>query len=260
MTTTRWGTQSVERTLQVLRVISARGQFGWRLSDLATQCSLGRSTAHRLLACLVRERLVEQRASDRHYLPGPLLFELSLSLPRQYGEFLQACEGPLARLARRTHTVSYLMLRSGTDFVCAARGGSPRLKAHSIEIGARRPLMSAAGGVAILVALHEEEMRPIVERNLQEVRRIGLARVRSLEKVLRESRKHGFGIHQGQITPGVHALGLAVFRWDGQPFASLSVVGSAEHLPLSQTRHVLALLKEETRQVAREADRLNLAI
>lgn len=260
MTTTRSGTQSIERTLHVLRVISARGQFGWRLSDLAMHCSLEPSTVHRLLACLVRERLVEQRPSDRHYIPGPMLFELSLSLPRQYGEFLHACEAPLARLARRTRTVSYLMLRSGPDFVCAARGGSPALKAHSIEIGTRRPLMTAAGGVAILIALHEEEMQQVVERNLQDVRRFGTTRLRSLEKVLRESRKQGFGIHQGQITPGVHALGLAVFRWDGRPFASLSVVGSAEDLPQSQTRQVFALLRDETRQVAREAGRLNLAI
>jgi DNA-binding IclR family transcriptional regulator len=120
--------------------------------------------------------------------------------------------------------------------------------------------MTAAGGVAILVALQEAEMRQVVEWNLQDVTRYGTARVRSLEKVFRESRKQGFGIHQGQITPGVHALGLAVFRWDGKPFASLSVVGSADALPPSQTRQVLALLRDETRQLAREADRLNLAI
>lgn len=256
----RSGTQSIERTLQLLRLVSTRGHFGWRLSDLATHCSLGRSTVHRLLACLVRERLVEQRASDRHYIPGPMLFELSLSLPRQYGDFLQSCAAPLSRLARRTRTVSYLMLRSGSDFVCAARGGSPALKAHAIEIGVRRPLMTAAGGIAILIALHEEEMRQIVERNLHDVARLGSARVRSLERVLKESQKHGFGIHQGQITPGVHAIGLAVLRWDGKPFASLTVVGSADALPASRVRQVVSLLKDETRHVAREADRLNLAI
>ena len=255
----RQGTQSIERTLELLRLIATRGQFGWRLSDLAAHCSLRSSTVHRLLACLARERFVKQRGSDRHYIPGPMLFELSLSLP-QYAEFLEACSGPLSRLARRIGTVSYLMLRSGADFVCAARGGSPTLKAHSIEIGTRRPLMSAAGGVAMLVALGEEEMRRIVDRNLHDVRRFGTARASSLQKVLRESLKQGFGIHQGQITPGVHALGLAVFRSDGMPFASLSVVGSADALPPSRTRQVLSLLRDATQEVAREAGRLNLAI
>jgi len=92
------------------------------------------------------------------------------------------------------------------------------------------------------------------------VKRLGTTRVRSLERVLRESRKLAFGIHQDQITLGVHALRLAVFRWDGKPFASLSVVVSAEALPPSQARQVLGLLREETRQVAREAHHLNLTI
>jgi DNA-binding IclR family transcriptional regulator len=254
----RSGTQSVERTLQLLRVISTRGQFGWRLSDLAEQCALGASTAHRLLACLVRERMVQQRSSDRHYIPGPLLFELSLALPASYAEFLDAAHASLARLARKTHAMCYLMLRSGTDFVCAARAGVAAQKAFSIEVGTRRPLLTAASGIAILVALREDERKQIVERNLRDLRRFGTTRVRSLEKVLAESLKEGYGVHHGQIVPGVHGLGLAVFGPDAKPFASLSVLGAADTLPVSRTKQLIAMLKDEAILVAREATRVNL--
>lgn len=71
--TARTGTQSVERVLQLLRVIATRRHFGWRLTDLAEHCALSPSTVRQLLACLLRERLVLQRSIDRHYLPGPLL-------------------------------------------------------------------------------------------------------------------------------------------------------------------------------------------
>jgi DNA-binding IclR family transcriptional regulator len=254
----RSGAQSTERTLQLLRVISTRGHFGWRLSDLAQHCEIGPSTAHRLLACLVRERLVHQRANDRHYMPGPMLFELSLALPACYEEFLGAAQASLARLARRTHAMSYLMLRSGSDFVVAARAGTPAQKAFSLEIGTRRPLLTGAGGIAMLVALREDDRNEIVARNLKEIRRFDLARVRSLEKVLAESHKQGYGVHHGQIVPGVHALALAVFGPDAKPFASLSVLGPADILPASRTKQVMALLKDEAACVAQEAVRVDL--
>jgi len=34
-----------------------------------------------MLAALAKERLVQQRPGDKRYLPGPLLYELGLSLP-----------------------------------------------------------------------------------------------------------------------------------------------------------------------------------
>ena len=79
MAASRSGTQSIERAVRVLTEVTARSRFGWRPTDLAARCGLDRGTTHRILACLVRERLVQQRAVDGHYLPGPLLFELALS-------------------------------------------------------------------------------------------------------------------------------------------------------------------------------------
>ena len=62
--------------MALLREVASRGSSGWRLTDLAAHCGLDKATAYRMLRCLEEERLVKRRASDRHYLPGPLLFEL----------------------------------------------------------------------------------------------------------------------------------------------------------------------------------------
>jgi DNA-binding IclR family transcriptional regulator len=59
------GTQSIERAVALLKELSARGTFGWRLSDLAAHCNLDKGTAHRILNCLQRERLVQQRGPGR---------------------------------------------------------------------------------------------------------------------------------------------------------------------------------------------------
>lgn len=247
------GTQSIERAVALLKELSARGTFGWRLSDLAAHCNLDKGTAHRILNCLQRERLVQQRERDRHYLPGPLLFELSLTLP-PLAEFQAACQAPLSRVARRTGGVAFLYLRSGSDFVCAARVGATSIKGLSIQVGTRRPLVSSAGGVAILVALPDEESRRIIAENMKRIARFGDLRTKSIEKMIRRSQSHGFGVNLGDVVPGINSFGIALRDAKGAPFASLSVSGASENFPAAGISKVMAMLEEETSAIAKIRD------
>src|SRR5436305_1258442 len=108
----RSGTQSLARGIRLMRAIAARPQFGWRLSDLSAACCMDKATVHRMLSCMVEERLVEQRASDRHYLPGPLMYELGLALP-DHVQFQRVAEQHVQAFARRLAGVALLQLRSG---------------------------------------------------------------------------------------------------------------------------------------------------
>ena len=120
------GTQTLDRAIRLLKMLTTRSTVGWRLTDLAAQCELDKATAYRLLQALERHRLAKQRASDRHYAPGPLLFELGLAFPA-LAQFQTACRPSLARLARRPGGAALLYLRSEEDFVCIARVGGEQM-------------------------------------------------------------------------------------------------------------------------------------
>src|SRR5690349_20677407 len=107
----RAGTQSIERTVDILKAVCQRPRFGWQLADLAAHCNLEKSTTHRILGCLARERLVCRRPANGHYVAGPMLFEFSLALPHMR-EFYELAETRLACIARRTGTVASLYMRS----------------------------------------------------------------------------------------------------------------------------------------------------
>lgn len=251
----RHGTQAIERTALVLRELAARGSFGWRLADLALTCELDRGTTHRILACLIRERLARQRDSDRRYVPGPLMFELGLSLPA-LSAFQSACSAPLARLAKQLDGVALLHLRSGKDFVCAGRAGSKPIKALTIDVGTRRPLIVSAGGLAILAALPKDEASAVVADNLKRVARFGEARLRALKRVIRQSQRCGYGVSQGEIVPGISAYGVPIRDAGGAPFASICIVGTTDGLPQSRVPEVIEALEREVQAITREAGRL----
>lgn len=248
----RKGTQSLERGAVLLKALAARGTLGWRLSDLAKRCELDKGTAHRIMAFFVRERLARQRPGDRRYVPGPLLFELSLALPA-YGAFRAASSAPLARLASRLGGFAFLCLRSGNDFVCAANAGDSTIKALAHEVGLRRPLVVSAGGVAILLALPAEESRAVVAENMKRVRTSGEVRAKAVERMLRRSESQGYGVHLSDIVPQVHTYGVPVRDARGAAFASVAIAGASADLPLARAAEVLAALHEAARALSSEA-------
>ena len=235
------GTQTMSRAVRLIKAVSSRPLQGWRLTDLAAFCGYDTGSAHRILAGLLHERLVEQRRSDRHYLPGPLLFELGLSVPR-LAWLAARCAPALADLARASHGVAFLYLASGEEFVCALRVGDTTLKGMSIDVGTRRPLVVSAGGVAILLALPEPQQQAVIHANLQQIEGFGSARVAAVHRMLRRSRRHGYGVNLADVVPGINAFSVALIDEDARPFASISVVGHVDAMPRARMREFHALL------------------
>src|SRR5690606_25572842 len=99
---------------------------------------------------------VEQRSSDRHYLPGPLMYELGLAHPARV-QFRRAAEDAVASFAKRMGGIGLLLLRSGSEYVCSVRSGTLSLPGLMVHQGTRRPLFTSSGGIAIIQTLPEDE-------------------------------------------------------------------------------------------------------
>ncbi len=250
------GTQTLWRSITLLRVLATRGEIGWRLSDLAAACGLDKGTAHRMLSALLAERLVQQRAGDKRYLPGPLIFELGLSLPGQHA-FQAAAEAKLAGWARRVDGTALLLLRSGFEYVCSVRAGPAKLPGLMVDRGTRRPLFTSVGGVAIIQTLEESEAREVLENNTaQEVAKRGTARLEALRQVRERSAKHGYGVNLGDVVAGLHALAVPLRGPDRKAFAALCLMGSADRFPEARLPDVHAELTRMAGELEAEAARL----
>lgn len=245
------GTQTIARAVTLIKAVSARPQQGWRLTDLAAHCGLDKGSAHRMLAGLVHERMIAQRAGDKHYVPGPLLFELGLGVS-QLSHFRARCMPVLTRLAKTAPGVAFLYLLSGDEFVCAARVGTTSLKGLSIEPGTRRPLVVAAGGVALLLALPEPEQRAVIEANFRQIKSFGQERRSAVQRMLRRSRRAGYALNLADVVPGIHALGVPLRDAAGQVFASLSVSGPSDALPRTRLDALAGVLRDEAHRLEQD--------
>ncbi len=254
----RSGTQSLSRGIKLMRMVAARPQFGWRLSDLAAACQQDKATVHRMLACMVEERLVEQRASDRHYLPGPLMHELGLALPDRT-QFQRRAEAAVQSFARRLAGISLLLLRSGNEYVCSVRAGTLSLSGLMVYAGTRRPLFTSVGGVAILQTLGADEVREVLLDNVaQEIGRRGTGRLEALQKMRERSDRHGFGVNLGDVVPGLHAFAVPVRDACGDAFAALCLMGTAELYGEERLQELQGELLTTASAIETEAHKFNM--
>jgi len=244
----RSGTQAVERAILILRAVANRGHLGWQLSDLAARCGLSKTTAHRLLTCLVRERMVRQQPGGNLYLPGPMLFELGLAALPERGELQYVARNRLAALARQTSAVAFLFFRSGDDLVCAVRVGTARLEAKALAIlpGTRKPLVVAAGGVAVLMAMPPMEARLTIERNFADLDDYTATEIAGMRRMVEHSFADGLAVSGGDVLARVHAIGMPLRDAAGVVYGSIAIAGPARRLPLERTGEFARMLKAIT--------------
>ncbi len=131
--------------------------------------------------------------------------------------------------ANRMAGISLLLLRSRNEYVCSVRVGALPLSGLMVYPGTRRPLFTSVGGIAILLTLPDDEVEAVLRDNLmQEIARRGSARLEALQKMRERSARHGFGVNLGDVVPGLHAFAAPVHNGNGDAFAALCLMGTAE--------------------------------
>jgi DNA-binding IclR family transcriptional regulator len=248
------GTRSVERTLLLLKALAHRGEFGWRLSDLADEVGLDRGTCHRMLACLVREGFAQRHPHDVKYYPGQAQFELGLGLPA-YAAFRERAEPRMAHLAGTTRTIASFGLTSGHDTVCIfQKRDDVELPGMLIRVGTRRAMWSSVGGLAILQRLPAADAARVLAANrAQELARRGPRRLEALERMRMRSEEAGFGLTRGDLAPGIWAIAEAVCDNAGRPLGALTLAGAESDTTDRVLASVHAELKAAALDLAAEA-------
>ncbi len=245
------GTQSIERAMKLLQIVTTRRQSGWRLTDLASHSGLDDSTVLRIMSRLSAMRLVRRRQNDRRYAPGPALYELAVTLPAYY-EFQTACHPSLIRITSETGWGSRLYLRSQDQTVLIDRVGPASLQVFN-DLGTRRCLMASPQGIAMLLALPRSEQRAVMETNRMQLRS-GITRpMKNYEKMLKRSREYGFGLSMGELIPGRASIGVAILTAQGSPVAALGASGSQEEFSERNIQMAARLMQKEAARIQSES-------
>ena len=196
------------------------------MADLARRAELTRPTAHRLLAALRNEGLVDQDEKTGLWMPGPELYLMGSAAASRY-DITGIARDIVRSLAVRTEESAFLSVRRGDETVCLLREeGSFPIRSFVLSEGVRFPLGVASAGLAILAFLPPHDVDAYFERHPELASEWGAAHgEKRLRARLRETRARGYARHPGLIVEGSFGLGAAVFTREGHPQWALSLTG-----------------------------------
>jgi DNA-binding IclR family transcriptional regulator len=214
------GAQSLRRALDVLRLLASHHEKGLRTNDVIEQSGLERSTAHRLLSCLVEEQFAERDPATRRYRLGMESMRLGFASLRR-APVVDTYRPVLQRLARLSEDTVFLVVRQGDYGVCLHREeGSFPVRIFTVDVGIARPLGIGAAGMALLAALPDEEIAGIRDRHSAAFEEAGVSS-QALARMVERTRRLGYSETIDLITPGVAGVG-AVIPSRGRPFGAVS--------------------------------------
>lgn len=203
------GTQALRRGLELLRVLGQHQHTGLRLSDVTRLTGLERSTAHRLLSCLVEEEFAERNALSKRYRLGMDAMHLGSAAVRKL-PLVDRFRPMMQRLARVSGNTVFLVVRDGDEAVCLHREAGPLpIKVFTIDVGARRLLGIGAGGLAMLSQLDDAEIGDIHARHRAAYGTLGLDQF-SLMRAVRDCRARTHSLIVDITAPGVVGIGAAL--------------------------------------------------
>jgi len=220
---------SVRNAARVLRTFSSTDQ-ALGVAEVARRLDLSKSTAHRLLATLEAERLLEQDPDTNKYRLGLALYELG-SAVTEHIDLHAAALPVLTTLRHRTGEMVHVAVLDGLEVVYVERLESNYLLPIFRQVGHRLPAHWTSSGKALLANLPRDDLLRRLEGAQLRIRTPHtIHTVEALLVELDKSAKRGWAsnIEEGHL--GISSVGAPMRGADGSAIAAVSVVGSSTRI------------------------------
>ncbi|KAB8195732.1 helix-turn-helix domain-containing protein [Nonomuraea phyllanthi] len=232
--------QSVDRAIAILEILAREGDS--RVTDLATELDVHKSTASRLLAALEHGGLVEQSGDRGRYRLGFGVIRLAGAATAQL-DLAKESRPICLRLAETVgETVNIAVPRDGDAVNISQVRGPAAISGHN-WVGQRTPSHATSSGKVLLAygAL----------RVLAELERYTPRTITSPDGLgLDEIRERGWASTVEELELGLNAVAAPIRGRDGSVVAAVSASGPSYRLTPQRLPEVAARLVEAAREIS----------
>ncbi|WP_408960233.1 IclR family transcriptional regulator [Natrinema sp. 74] len=197
------------------------------VTELANQLDLAKSTVHKHLVSLERNRYVVNE--NGRYRLGLQFFNTGVHVRNRY-EVYHAAKHRIDGLAEETDEAAWLIIpENGLGMFVY---GVSRNESFSFDstIGTWVYLHANSAGKAILAHLSDEEVQQIIDRHgLPAQTENTITEPAELFDELERTRDRGYAMNFQEDLRGLHAIATPII-WDGRPIAAATIAGAANRL------------------------------
>ncbi|MEO3826290.1 IclR family transcriptional regulator [Actinomadura sp. B10D3] len=215
------------------------------LEDVARRTRLPRSTAHRILDQLVKQRWLA------HHSFGYGLGQRALGLGGQdggHGKIREAAAPLLHELQVTTGLVAHLAVLDGAEVFYLDKLGGRLAASVPSRVGGRAPAHCTALGKAMLAWLEPERVDALLSAGISRFTSRTIGELGTLHQELHRVRqRRGLAFERGESYPGIACVAAAVRGAEG-PVAGISLAGDIR-APLENVAPLVVTAAREASQI-----------
>lgn len=243
------GLRLVEKAVEVLDLLAE--QRSMTIAQIAEHTGEPRSSLYRLLGSLERHDLVEPSGPRGSYRLGVHALRLGAAMMQSLDERERALP-VMTRIRDETGLTVYLLVRRGDHAVCVERLEGARVASLALKLGGSQPLHAGAAPRALLAFAPQSDWddyttaAPLIRLTPSTP-----ATRQRLYTTLTRERNEGITISDGDVTPGIAALGAPVYNYRGEVAAALSISGLRDEILGPATNHLKTLVRDGANEISK---------
>jgi IclR family KDG regulon transcriptional repressor len=232
---------TVVKGLKVLEALAV-SQGPRTLTDLAGQCGMSKSNAHRLLHTLEECGYVRRSSDGRRYEASLRLWELGIRVSAKL-DLRAVASSHLRALAARTQETAHLSVFDGVEALYIDKADGTHAVRTYVNIGDRAPAYCSTSGKSMLAYQSDETVRK-VGANLKRFTENTVSLLSQLRAHLELIRKQGYSVTSGEWRPGVLGIATAIKSPSGQVVGAIGVAGPEERMRQADLERTIAAVIE----------------
>lgn len=242
------GLRLVEKAVEVLDLLAEERSM--TIAQIAERTGEPRSSLYRLLGSLERHDLVEPSGPRGSYRLGVHALRLGSAMMESLDERERALP-VMSKIRDETGLTVYLLVRRGTHAVCVERLEGAKVASLALKLGGSQPLHAGAAPRALLAFAPESEWDAYVAAApLVRLTPTTPATRQRLFDILARHRAEGIAVSDGDVTPGIAALGAPVYNFRGEVCAALSVSGLRDDVLGPGTERLKTLVRDGAAEIS----------
>lgn len=246
--------KSVQKALKILKLFDVEN-FELSLTEISDLLDLNKSSVLRLVETLRQEGFLKQDEETKKYKLSVILFKLG-TLVYESMNLKKIARPYLEKAANETGLVVHLGILEKEGVVVLEKIW-PNKQVESIRMVSRTggiiPIHCTAIGKVLLAFKSEKEIREIMKnKKLTKYTPTTITDLEEFLKVLRETKKYGYAVNNGEHEPYIKALAYPIFDDKKQVVAAMSLTGLREAMNEKDQSYLCNLAKEISLSISRE--------
>lgn len=236
--------KSIEVTLSLLKTL-AESEDGVSVLDIARKISFSKSSTHRALQVLEREKFAVQDPATNRYKSGPALFNIAFNFLTQFN-LRQLARPILINIVEDINENVYLCVYSDKTLYFIEKAESDHPIRYVNPMGKRKFLHAAAPGKVVMAHLPDEQIEELIGRGLPRYTPNTITDPKKLHRELKIIKNQGYATSFSEFATGGNAIAVPLLNSSGFPIGCIDLVIPEERYEHDKLEHYVSLLNQGT--------------